>query len=291
MELVRNYKTQSGPCAYGVGKLKLKLMKTSKDLKVDHSNSFNTETTCLDLSTIDCQDFNLKSSDSYRKLKIDLRTGEGDGPVSLGMTLQSPLSKIPEMLHDLEKTPAFKANPNVLRNRRNAGCSSTKKTNTKQKRTSSLKKPLKLHKDSSANKENSENPKTHPNSKLQSEKTEENILKILVNQEKAFNSKISELSNGNELKIRELEEKIFGLKKENQRLVKLVNHGGPLGLKSFGGSELNRPLNGNEDIQGKASVTEQESKGSLCTKCKAFVCANNDLSTKIERLRDFLNND
>lgn len=258
-------------------------MKTSKDIKVDQiSNSFNTETTCLDLSSIDCQD-HLKSSDSYRKLKIDLRTGEGDGPASLGMTLQSPLSKIPESDQDLEKTPAFKVNPNILRNRRNAGCSSSKK-----KRTSSLKKPLKMHKDSSTNKENCENRKISPNGKLKTEQTEESILKILANQEKVFNSKISELSIGNELKIKKLEEKILNLKKENQRLAKLVKDKNPDSdyIKEYG-----KPLTVNEKIKNNGSVCDSEDKGSLCAKCKAFVNTNNNLSTKIERLRDFINND
>lgn len=253
------------------------------------STSINTENSCLDLSSIDCQEF-LKSSDSYRKLKIDLKTVEEAEPVSLGMTLKSPLCKIPEIDQDLEKTPAFKVNPNILRNRKNAGGSSNKK-----RRPGSVKKPLKAQKEITPNKEHL---KVSPNNKHQSEQTEENFLGILANQEKIFNTKISELCIENERKIRTLEEKILGLKKENQRLVCLVgDKNSTVDAKKRGISnsdyikDYDRLLTANEEKKSSKFTHDKENSENLCTKCKAFVNTNSELKTKICRLREYINSD
>ena len=224
------------------------------------STSLQTDATCLDLSSIEATE--IIKSDSYRKLKL---------PEAASVpTAQSPLSRILETDQDLEKTPAFKAAAGKV-----------------PKPGSSVKKRRR------DNKENLQKPPVLIN---KNEQTEDPMLALLASQEKVFNMKMTELSSEHERKLRVLEERIAGLKKENERLSGIVEgQNARIELRrknDRGGSDFvkdyDRLLVSLEELKARNEELELTGKNALCIKCKAFVSANNDLKGKMGRIREYL---
>ena len=97
------------------------------------------------------------------------------------------------------------------------------------------------------------------------EQTEEAFLEILTDRENLFNSKLQQVTIEFENKRKDLENEINRLKRENDRINSLLT-------------------------QQKAQ-NEVKSKGSgLCSKCKAFTDFKQDLESKMDRLKEYLNN-
>jgi hypothetical protein len=227
------------------------------------STSLQTDTTCLELSSIEDH---LKSSDSCRRV-----TPKYPDPGSLGMTMQSPLKQIIEIDQDLEKTPAFKGN-----------------SKTKRKISSSCKKRRK------------ELMRKSPVLINKNEQTDTPLTEILAGQEKVFNMKIMELCSEHDRKVKVLEERILLLKKDNERLNGIVegkNAKIEVRKRNFDRSgsdyvkDYERLLGSFEELKEKNEELESKAKNNLCAKCKAFINANNDLKGKIGRIREFINND
>ena len=227
------------------------------------STSLQTDTTCLDLSTIENSD--IVKSDSYRKIKLP--------EVAFIQTVQSPLSRILETDQDLEKTPAFKAAASKIHK---PGSSSKKKR-----------------------RDNKENVSKSPVLINKNEQTEEPMLALLASQEKVFNMKMIELNSEHERKLRVLEERITSLKKENERLSGIVEgQNARIELRRKNdrcGSDIvkdyDRLLVSLEELKTRNEELELTAKNALCLKCKAFVSANNDLKGKMGRIREYLVSD
>ena len=151
---------------------------------------------------------------------------------------------------------------------------------------------------------NTENEVKSEKNFKEDDKYNESILSQLE-QEQLLKLKLREINSQHERKVKTLEEHIQKLKKDNQRLCTLLDDKQALTeAKKFSNksdTSTDKTIVSNrayialnqayEDIKEENHKLVELSKNKLCVKCKAFTLTNSELSSKISRLKKYLDSE
>ena len=294
-------KKKSGQTTIIIDKPQLESLDANDIIHIKKSSSFQTNSPGSDLNTFECADM-FKTSDTSKiastsTINIKCLNLSNDTQVNLNRLLDSPLQKIPRINEiDIEKTPVFRAS----RMNSTSKAKKYKDSNTKQK-LSGL--PEKSKKDEGLN--NLSNDLFGKRSASQDKNIEKFMIdeQSFLEQDSIVKTKIKELNSENERKVKYLEDHISKLSKENERMASIIN-----GKKAA--EEVKKIINlvetptdvvldsnrafialskAYEEIRQENKRLQQLSKVNYCSKCRAFIDTNSELSNKLLRLRNYLN--
>ena len=270
-------------------------------ISMEKFSSFQTNSPLNYLNALDCGDI-FKTCDTSKiasssTINIKSLSLSKNTQVDLDKILDSPLqrnSKINQTY--IEKTPVFRAVKVNLTGKKKR----CKESNIKQKVASFI--------DKSKNYESIKNIKQDLSVKRSAshDKSIENFNideLSFIEQDSMVKMKIKELNSENERKVRYLEERINTLSKENERMISTINDRNAVEevkqIRNLLESPTDIVLDSNrafialskayEEIRQENKRLQQLSKVNYCSKCRAFLDTNSELSNKLLRLRNYLN--